>query len=179
MRILDRINRDGSRILIFVETKQKARQLEFMLRRDGIPTTSMHGDKTQRERDDALADFKNGRVNLMVATDVAARGLDIKEIKFVINMDMPNDPEDYVHRIGRTGRKTLEGFNEGTAISFMTQSDSRLARPLIDVLLEAQQPVPPELEAMAARGGGGGGSRWGGRGRGGGRGFGGGRGGYR
>jgi ATP-dependent RNA helicase DDX5/DBP2 len=101
---------------------------------------------------------------------VASRGLDVKDIKVVINYDFPKEIEDYVHRIGRTGRKTLEGYNEGTAISFFTSANARVARQLVDVLAEAKQVVPPELERMAPMGGGGGRARYGGFGGGGGRG---------
>lgn len=167
---------DGSRILIFVETKRAAEQLTMSLRRDGYSALSIHGDKAQAERDWVLSEFKSGRAPLMIATDVASRGLDVKDIKFVINYDFPKEIEDYVHRIGRTGRKTLEGYNEGNAISFFTSANARLARTLIDVLTEAGQQVPPELERLAPAGGGGGRSRYGGYGGGGG-GFRGGRGG--
>jgi len=167
-RILNKIM-DGSRILIFTETKVGAENLTRMLRADGIAALSIHGGKEQRERDWVLAEFKSGKAPLMIATDVASRGLDVKEIKYVINYDFPKEIEDYVHRIGRTGRKTVEGYNEGTAISFFSESNGRLARSLIDVLRKANQTVPAQLEDMARRGGGGGHSRYGGGGGGGGR----------
>lgn len=171
VRIMTKIM-DGSRVLIFTETKKGADQLTRLLRGEGWPALAIHGDKTQQERDWVLAEFKSGKSPLMIATDVASRGLDVKEIKYVINYDMPKEIEDYVHRIGRTGRKTAEGYNEGTAISFFSEGNSRLARPLIDILTEAGQVVPPKLEEMARHGGGGGGgrSRYGGGGGGGGRG---------
>ena len=124
---------------------------------------------------DQVQEFKSGKSPLMIATDVASRGLDVKEIKYVINYDMPKEIEDYVHRIGRTGRKTAEGYNEGTAISFFTAANARLAPPLVAILTEAGQVVPPELAQFSSYGGGGRSRYSGGGGRGG---FGGGRGGY-
>jgi ATP-dependent RNA helicase DDX5/DBP2 len=109
---------DGSRIIIFTETKKGADNLTRALRSEGWPALSIHGDKSQQERDWVLAEFKAGKSPLMIATDVAARGLDVKDIKYVINYDFPKELDDYIHRIGRTGRKTVEGYNEGTAISF-------------------------------------------------------------
>jgi ATP-dependent RNA helicase DDX5/DBP2 len=147
----------GTRVLIFSETKRGCEDLVRLLRQDGFPALAIHGDKEQRERDMALAEFKNGKSPILAATDVASRGLDVKEVKFVINFDFPKEIEDYVHRIGRTGRKTNEGYNEGTAISFFTPSNSRLAGRLITVMTEAQQAVPPELQDLARGGGGGGG----------------------
>lgn len=95
-------NSEGT--LIFVETKRQADFLAAYLCENGHPTTSIHGDRTQEQREEALADFKEKRVNILIATSVAARGLDIKSAKHVIVFDMPKDIEDYVHRIGRTGR---------------------------------------------------------------------------
>lgn len=175
--ILHKIMEDGgARTLIFCETKAGADDVTRMLRHEGINALAIHGGKDQSERDWVLAEFKSGRAPLMVATDVAARGLDVKDIKFVINYDMTKEIEDYVHRIGRTGRKTNTGYNEGTAITFFTAANARLASKLMDVLREASQVVPEELTRFGGFGGGGK-QRWGsGGGRGGG-GFGGGRGG--
>jgi ATP-dependent RNA helicase DDX5/DBP2 len=94
---------DGSRVLIFVETKKGCDQLTRSLQGQRYPARCIHGDKTQQERDSTLAEFKEGRFPMLVATDVAARGLDVKDIRIVINFDMPNNIEDYIHRIGRTG----------------------------------------------------------------------------
>ena len=158
----------GSRTLIFTETKRKADELSNDLRRNGVPAMAIHGDKRQQERDHVLHEFKSGRSPVMVATDVASRGLDVKDIKYVINYDCPGDSSDYVHRVGRTGRKTLDGYNEGTSVTFMTSNDAKLARDLISILDEAGQDVPPQLRDYAAMNRGGGGrSRYG---RGGGRG---------
>ena len=152
---------DGSRILIFTETKKNADMLTRALRNDGWPALAIHGDKTQQERDWVLAEFKSGKSPLMIATDVASRGLDVKEIKYVVNYDMPKEIEDYVHRIGRTGRKTNEGYNEGTAISYFSAQNAPLASKLVAILQEASQVVPAQLLAMAISGGGfgGGGGR--------------------
>ena len=161
----------GTRVLVFSETKRGCEDLVRMLRQDGFPALAIHGDKEQRERDMALAEFKSGKSPILAATDVASRGLDVKEVKFVINYDFPKEIEDYVHRIGRTGRKTNEGYNEGTAISFFTPANSRLAGRLMTVMSEANQTVPPELQELARGGGGYGGGkpRYGGGGGGGGR----------
>ncbi|CAK7329032.1 unnamed protein product [Dovyalis caffra] len=135
---------DGSRILIFMETKKGCDQVTRQLRMDGWPALSIHGDKNQAERDWVLAEFKSGRSPIMTATDVAARGLDVKDIKCVINYDFPSSLEDYVHRIGRTGRAGATG----TAFTFFTESNAKFARDLIKILLEAGQIVPPALSAM-------------------------------
>jgi ATP-dependent RNA helicase DDX5/DBP2 len=95
---------DGSRILIFTETKKNADMLTRALRNDGWPALAIHGDKTQQERDWVLKEFKTGHTPIMVATDVASRGLDVDDISHVINYDVPEDPEVYIHRIGRTAR---------------------------------------------------------------------------
>lgn len=93
-----------SLILVFVETKKGADSLEEFLYSNGYPVTSIHGDRTQREREDALKSFRSGATPILVATAVAARGLDIPHVTHVINYDLPSDVEEYVHRIGRTGR---------------------------------------------------------------------------
>uniref|UniRef100_A0A7N2LML7 RNA helicase n=1 Tax=Quercus lobata TaxID=97700 RepID=A0A7N2LML7_QUELO len=95
---------DGSRILIFMDTKKGCDQITWQLHMDGWPALSIHGDKSQAERDWVLSEFKAGKNPIMTATDVAARGLDVKDVKYVINYDFPGSLVDYVHRIGRTGR---------------------------------------------------------------------------
>jgi len=159
-KLMERIM-DGSKILIFVETKRGADGLTREMRTQGWPALSIHGDKEQSERDWVLKEFKEGKNPILIATDVAARGLDVKEIKYVINYDFPGHIEDYVHRIGRTGRAGALG----SSYSFFTNDKSWLAKDLISILSEANQPVPQELERLAAdRGGGkGGGKRGGGR----------------
>jgi len=132
---------DGSKVLIFTGTKRTADSLTWALRRDGWPARAIHGDKSQTERDWVLKEFRTGKVPLMIATDVAARGLDVKDIKTVINYDFPAQIEDYVHRIGRTGR----AGEVGLAISFFTLKDAKKSKSLIEVLRQNKQPVPQDL----------------------------------
>merc|ERR1712118_128915 len=153
-RLLEKVM-DGSRILIFADTKRGGDQLTREMRLDGWPALCMHGDKKQEEREWVLSEFKNGKSPILVATDVASRGLDVKDIKYVINYDFPNQIEDYIHRIGRTGRAGATG----SSYTFFTQDKFKLAKDLIAVLKEAQQPVPEELQKLADSGGFGGGDR--------------------
>nr|AAD46404.1 ethylene-responsive RNA helicase [Solanum lycopersicum] len=134
---------DGSRILIF-RTLKGCDQVTRQLRMDGWPALSIHGDKSQAERDWVLSEFKAGKSPIMTATDVAARGLDVKDVKFVINYDFPGSLEDYVHRIGRTGRAGASG----TAYTFFTAANARFAKDLVNILEEAGQKVSPELAKM-------------------------------
>jgi len=101
--------RDLKQVLVFTATRLGANRLAYQLNKDGVHATAIHGDKSQPERLVALSDFKEGRVRVLVATDVAARGLDIEDLPHVVNFDLPNSPEDYVHRIGRTGRAGATG----------------------------------------------------------------------
>ncbi|KAG8380086.1 hypothetical protein BUALT_Bualt07G0157100 [Buddleja alternifolia] len=135
---------DGSRILIFMDTKKGCDQITRQLRMDGWPALSIHGDKSQAERDWVLSEFRAGKSPIMTATDVAARGLDVKDVKYVINYDFPGSLEDYVHRIGRTGRAGAKG----TAYTFFTAANARFAKDLISILEEAGQKVSPDLVAM-------------------------------
>ncbi|RKH84209.1 ATP-dependent RNA helicase RhlE, partial [Corallococcus praedator] len=96
-------------VLVFTRTKHGANRLAEQLAKDGLKTTAIHGNKSQAARTRALNDFKQGRVRVLVATDVASRGLDIDQLPHVVNFELPNVPEDYVHRIGRTGRAGNEG----------------------------------------------------------------------
>ncbi|XP_046424007.1 ATP-dependent RNA helicase bel [Neodiprion virginianus] len=144
--------------LVFVETKKGADTLEEYLHQAGYPVTSIHGDRTQREREDALRRFRAGSAPILVATAVAARGLDIPHVKHVINFDLPGDVEEYVHRIGRTGRMG----NLGVATSFFNSKNHNLVRELVQLLIEANQDLPPWLENMSMEvrnSGGGGGAR--------------------
>lgn len=102
-------NKNWQQVLVFTRTRKGADQLVKQLERDGLSATAIHGDKNQNERSRALAKFKMSRVRVLVATDVAARGLDINELPHVVNFDLPKVPEDYVHRIGRTGRAGSAG----------------------------------------------------------------------
>ncbi|KAM3337202.1 DEAD-box ATP-dependent RNA helicase 37 [Capsicum galapagoense] len=152
-------------ILVFVETKKGADSLEHWLCMNGFPATAIHGDRTQQEREYALRSFKSGNTPILVATDVAARGLDIPHVAHVVNFDIPNDIDDYVHRIGRTGRAGKSGL----ATAFFNENNSSVARALADLMQEANQEVPFWLSRYAARSthGGGknrrGGNRFGGR----------------
>ncbi|VDO40518.1 unnamed protein product, partial [Haemonchus placei] len=144
----DIMNQPECKTIIFVETKRKADDLTRWMRRDGWPTLCIHGDKNQGERDWVLSEFKAGKTPIMLATDVAARGLDVDDIKYVINYDYPNNSEDYVHRIGRTGRRD----KRGTAYTFFTPQNAAKARDLIKVLEEAGQQVPQSLRDLQGRG---------------------------
>jgi len=106
--------------------------------------SSIHGDRHQREREQALSSFRNGVTPILVATAVAARGLDIPNVKHVVNFDMPSDIEEYVHRIGRTGRVG----HTGLATSFFNEKNRNIARDLIDTLSDSKQEVPSWLESM-------------------------------
>ncbi|KAG9642922.1 P-loop containing nucleoside triphosphate hydrolase protein, partial [Aureobasidium melanogenum] len=164
---LEKIMEDkDNKCLIFTGTKRVADEITRFLRQDGWPALSIHGDKQQQERDWVLNEFKQGKSPIMVATDVASRGIDVRNITHVLNYDYPNNSEDYIHRIGRTGRAGAMG----TAITFFTTENSKQARDLVNVLAEAKQNIDPRLAEMVRYGGGGGGhGRWGGgRGRGGG-----------
>lgn len=134
------------RVLVFVETKKGADMLTQSLRLDGFQARAMHGDKGQEERDWVLREFKSLQSTLLIATDVAARGLDVSDIRMVVNFDMPNDMESYIHRIGRTGR----AGKKGTAISFFVgMKNGRMARDLIQILNRTHQQIPQELQALS------------------------------
>lgn len=137
--------------IIFVETKKKVESIANGLKRVGWPAVCIHGDKSQNERDYVLRDFRRGKSLILVATDVAARGLDVEDVMYVINYDFPNSSEDYIHRIGRTGRSTASG----TAYTFFTSANQKQARDLVAVLAEAKQSVSSELQAMTRFSGGG------------------------
>ncbi|HVW64913.1 MAG TPA: DEAD/DEAH box helicase [Nitrosospira sp.] len=113
---------DLKQVLIFVRTKHGASRLAQQLEKDHISATAIHGDKTQPQRIQALTDFKQGKVRALVATDVAARGLDIEDLPYVVNFELPTTPEDYIHRIGRTGR----AGTKGNAISLASEDEGDL-----------------------------------------------------
>lgn len=131
-------------VLIFVETKRSADYIEEFLHRNGYSCSSIHGDRDQSERERALRDFKSGKVPILVATDVAARGLDVPNVSNVINFDTPNNVEDYVQRIGRTGRIGQEGL----AISFINEKSKSLFKDLYSLLCETNQEIPDWFEEM-------------------------------
>ncbi|XP_068612374.1 ATP-dependent RNA helicase DDX3X-like [Brachionichthys hirsutus] len=143
----DNVDKPGkdSLTLVFVETKKGADALEDFLYREGYACTSIHGDRSQRDREEALSQFRSGKCPILVATAVAARGLDISNVKHVINFDLPSDIEEYVHRIGRTGRVG----NLGLATSFFNDKNVNITKDLLDILVEAKQEVPSWLESLA------------------------------
>lgn len=146
VQLLTEISTDnGSKIIIFVETKKKVEDILQVIRKEGHSATSIHGDKSQTERDLVLQDFRNGKSSILVATDVAARGLDVEDVKYVVNFDYPNSSEDYIHRIGRTGRCQ----QSGTSYTFFTPGNAKQARELIGVLEEAGQTPPTNLVEIA------------------------------
>ncbi|KAK9464532.1 P-loop containing nucleoside triphosphate hydrolase protein [Lipomyces arxii] len=131
----------NDRILVFALYKKEAARVERLLQSRGFKIAAIHGDLSQIQRTTALENFKNGSCPLLLATDVAARGLDIPAVKLVINLTFPLTAEDYVHRIGRTGR----AGQSGKAITFFTDHEKHLSGALINVLRSADQPVPDEL----------------------------------
>jgi len=158
-------------VLVFTRTKHGANRLSEQLETDGIASSAIHGNKSQPQRIKALADFKEGKITVLVATDIAARGLDITQLPHVVNYELPQVAEDYVHRIGRTGR----AGSEGMALSLVCVDEAKLLKDIERLL---QRPLPtqvipgfapdPTIKAepiLTGRGGGGG--RMGGSGRGG------------
>ncbi|XP_029302236.1 putative ATP-dependent RNA helicase DDX4 [Cottoperca gobio] len=146
-KLLDLLQTTGTeRTLVFVETKRQADFIATYLCQEKVRTTSIHGDREQQEREQALADFRSGKCPVLVATSVAARGLDIPDVNHVVNFDLPHNIDEYVHRIGRTGRCG----NIGRAVSFYDpDADGQLSRSLLTVLSKAQQEVPSWLEESA------------------------------
>lgn len=138
---------DG-KVLVFTATKRMCDQLARGLNRSGWFASSIHGDKRQEDRDRVLADFKSNQCRIMIATDVASRGIHVDDITCVVNYDFPGNIEDYVHRIGRTGRAGKSGI----AISFFEASvDGRKAGKLVQILQNAKQEIPQELRDIAAQ----------------------------
>jgi ATP-dependent RNA helicase RhlE len=129
---------DMRQVLVFTRTKRGANRLAEQLQKDGIDTTAIHGNKSQGARTRALADFKSGKVRVLVATDIAARGLDIDGLPHVVNYELPHVPEDYVHRIGRTAR----AGRDGQAISLVCVDEHKLLRD-IESLLKFE--IPKEV----------------------------------
>jgi ATP-dependent RNA helicase RhlE len=119
-------SQDWRQVLVFTRTKHGANKLAKQLEQDGIHAAAIHGNKSQGARTRALADFKSGSVRALVATDIAARGLDIDQLPHVVNFELPNVPEDYVHRIGRTGR----AGNAGEAISLVCIDEHSFLRDI-------------------------------------------------
>ncbi len=124
---------DWRQVLVFTRTKHGANRLAQQLEKDGLRAAAIHGNKSQGARTRALAEFKSGKVRVLVATDIAARGLDIDQLPHVVNYELPNVPEDYVHRIGRTGR----AGNEGEAVSLVCVDEHKLLRDIERLLKRA------------------------------------------
>ncbi|KOC92872.1 ATP-dependent RNA helicase RhlE [Winslowiella iniecta] len=170
------IGRDNwQQVLVFTRTKHGANHLAEQLNKDGITAAAIHGNKSQGARTRALSDFKDGGIRVLVATDIAARGLDIEELPHVVNYELPNVPEDYVHRIGRTGRAAATG----EALSLVCVDEHKLLRDIERVLkreipriaIDGYEPDPsikaePIQNGRGSGGGGRGGNGGGGRGRG-------------
>jgi ATP-dependent RNA helicase RhlE len=125
--LLELLRLAGSgQVLVFTRTKHRAKKLAQHLVQAGLPATSLQGNLSQTRRQEAMDGFRSGRVKVLVATDIAARGIDVSQITHVINYDMPNTAEAYTHRIGRTGRMA----NLGTALSLVTQEDQPMIRTI-------------------------------------------------
>uniref|UniRef100_A0A8B9SDB1 RNA helicase n=1 Tax=Apteryx owenii TaxID=8824 RepID=A0A8B9SDB1_APTOW len=135
------------KVIIFVGKKLTADDLASDFGLQGIPVQSLHGNREQCDREQALDDFKKGRVRILIATDLASRGLDVHDITHVFNFDFPRNIEEYIHRVGRTGR----AGRTGEAVTLVTKNDWRVASELIDILERANQAVPNELISMAER----------------------------
>ncbi|KAL5544783.1 hypothetical protein UlMin_008567 [Ulmus minor] len=136
---------EKGKILIFVHSQEKCDALFRDLLKHGYPCLSLHGAKDQTDRESTISDFKSNVCNLLIATSIAARGLDVKDLELVINFDAPNHYEDYVHRVGRTGR----AGRKGCAITFVSEDDARYAPDLLKALDLSEQVVPDDLKALA------------------------------
>lgn len=135
---------EDARALVFVDRQESADNLLKELMRKGYPCMSIHGGKDQIDRDSTIEDFKAGIFPVLVATSVAARGLDVKQLKLVVNYDAPNHLEDYVHRAGRTGR----AGNKGTAVTFLTENQERYSVDIAKALKQSGQEIPGPVQRM-------------------------------
>jgi ATP-dependent RNA helicase RhlE len=142
-------SRDIKQALVFVRMKRDANRLARELVRDGINATAIHSDRSQAEREQALADFKENRATVLVATDIAARGLDIEQLPYVVNYELPHTPEDYVHRIGRTGRAGLPG----EAISLVSADEAKYLAAIEKILNRSipKLPLPSDFASESHR----------------------------
>ena len=138
---------ERGKIILFVSSQEKCDRVFRDLLRAGYPCLSLHGGKEQSDRECTVGDFKSDVCNILVATSVAARGLDVPGLRLVINYDTPNHLEDYVHRVGRTGR----AGNKGTAVTFISEEEERFAPDLVKAMTDARRAVPADLRAMAER----------------------------
>jgi len=137
----------GERVLVFCEMKRSAETLSQCLHRYQIAAIRIHGDMEQRDRKMALDNFRTGRTPVLVATDVAARGLDVKGISVVVNFDPAGTAKDYVHRIGRTGR----AGHKGVAYSLLLPNQERKAREIVQVMERNQKDIPAELQRFTTQ----------------------------
>ncbi|UJR20848.1 hypothetical protein I4U23_023958 [Adineta vaga] len=145
-KVLAAVMRDQDcKVIIFAQTKKRVDDFYFTIKRLGYPAFPIHGDKRQQERDRVLQEFRNRSRVVLIATDVAARGLDVEDVRIVINLDYPPQTEDYVHRIGRTARSGAKG----TAYSFFTRENAKQAQELIQLLKDSNQDVNEKLYEMA------------------------------
>ena len=115
-----------SKILVFVRTKVRAERVHLAMERVGIKTVTMHGGKEQEDRLTVMNEFRDGTVNILIATDISARGIDIANVEYVVNYDLPDVSENYVHRVGRTGR----GVSKGFAVSFCSKEEEPILREI-------------------------------------------------
>lgn len=129
--------REDKKILVFVRTKVRAERVAKAMERAKIASETLHGDKDQKERIRVLDDFREGNIKILIATDVSARGIDVQGVEFVVNYDLPDNPENYVHRIGRTGR----GNRRGMAISFCSKEEK-------PILLEVEEYIGANIEPI-------------------------------
>eukprot|EP01065_Artemidia_motanka_P003608 TRINITY_DN11720_c1_g1_i1.p2 TRINITY_DN11720_c1_g1~~TRINITY_DN11720_c1_g1_i1.p2 ORF type:complete len:535 (+),score=180.29 TRINITY_DN11720_c1_g1_i1:109-1605(+) len=155
LNLLSQLQGNVNKVLIFVQTKHGVEALCDYLGQQSLKSLTIHGDKTQQQRDHALSIFRRSQAAILIATDVAQRGLDIRGLPAVINFDFPDCMEDYIHRIGRTGR----AGDIGDAYSFFTPQNAGLAKGLVRVLEKAAQPIDPFLRQVAQASGGKGGGR--------------------
>ncbi|APA86682.1 DEAD/DEAH box helicase [Paraburkholderia sprentiae WSM5005] len=153
-------------VLVFTRTKHGANRLAEQLTKDGITALAIHGNKSQSARTRALAEFKDGTLQVLVATDIAARGIDIDQLPHVVNFDLPNVPEDYVHRIGRTGRAGATGEAVSLVcvdeLQLLKDIEKLIKRPIPQEVIAGFEPDPtakPEPILRRGQGGGGGGGR--------------------
>jgi superfamily II DNA/RNA helicase len=140
-RLLDKEGLEG--VIVFSRTKRNVKEITKMLRKTSLNIEEMHSDLAQDEREEVMRKFRNRKIQVLVATDILARGIDIKELQLVLNFDVPDEAEDYVHRVGRTARADQSGM----AITFITPSEQRKFAQ-IERLIETnvtKQPVPPEI----------------------------------
>lgn len=142
-RIVEKVLSDESldRVILFASSKMKVKELSLVLKRKGFNVAAMHSDLEQKEREDVMLQFKNRKVGILIATDIVSRGIDIDDIQMVINYDVPHDPEDYVHRIGRTARAN----REGEAITLVTPRDSMYLKRIEELIeKEIEKPKLPQ-----------------------------------